>query len=197
MSCFVVSDYHVNALVAWAVRHRAIVGISPDALAGMLAAANRAAYAERYDGDPVEPFEGFDRSVDPSHLAPVAIVKACDCLDYQAGDWSDWDGSEPSAHLAAIRARAWHLAMVAGGTYLGHDAPAHDMPGYAAVAWHLAEPEPEPFDQVADRLAAALGDMTDPIDQVADRLAAALADMTGPELAALRAALVAMAAERA
>lgn len=180
MSCFVVSDYHVNALVAWAVRHRAIVGISPDALAGVLAAANRAAYAERYDGDPVEPFEGFDRSVDPSHLAPVAIVKACDCLDYQCSDWSSWSdiGSEPAAHLAAIRAKAWHLAMCAGGRYLGPDAPAHDMPGYAAVFWHLAEPEPRPFDQVADRLAAALGDMTE------------------PEMATIRSALVAMAIDR-
>ena len=175
MSCFVVSDFHVNALVAWGLRHGAIVGISPDALAHMLASANRAAYAERYqDDDQVEPFAGFDRSVDPSHLAPVAIVKACDCLEYQCSDWSSWSGagSEPAAHLAAIRANA--LARAAGGRYLGPDASAYDMPGYAAAAWHLDEPEPEPADQVADRLAAAL------------------AALTGPELAAIRSALAAV-----
>ena len=38
--------------------------------------------------------------------------------------------------------------------------------------------EPRPFDQVADRLAAALGDMTE------------------PEMAAIRSALVAVAADR-
>jgi hypothetical protein len=42
----------------------------------------------------------------------------------------------------------------------------------------MAEPEPEPIDLVADRLAAALGDMSE------------------PELAAIRSALVAVAADR-
>lgn len=186
MSCFVVSDFHVNALVAWALRHGAIVGISPDALAHMLACANRAAYAERYDGDPVEPFEGFDRSVDPSHLAPVAIVKACDCLDYQASDWGHWYGSEPSAHLAVIRARAVSLALAAHRITPGPNAGGLDygreLPGYDAAAWHLDGP-----DQV---------EPVEPVDQVADRLAAALADLSEPELAAIRSALVAVAADR-
>jgi hypothetical protein len=182
MSCFVVNDYHVNALVAWGLRHGAIVGISPDALAHMLACANRAAYAERYQGDQVEPFEGFDRSVDPSHLAPVAIVKACDCLDYQCSDWSSWSGigSEPAAHLAAIRAAALAMAMAGHGIAAGPNAGGLDygreLPGYDAAAWHLDEPEP--------------------VDLVADRLAAALGDMTEPELAAIRSAMVAIAAAR-
>jgi hypothetical protein len=184
MSCFVVNDYHVNALVAWGLRHGAIVGISPDALAHMLACANRAAYAERYQGDQVEPFEGFDRSVDPSHLVPVAVVKACDCLDYQCSDWSSWSGigSEPAAHLAAIRAAALAMAMAGHGIAAGPNAGGLDygreLPGYDAAAWHLDEPEPEPVDQVADRLAAALGDLTE------------------PELAAIRSAMVALAAVR-
>lgn len=54
----------------------------------------------------------------------------------------------------------------------------------ALVAWAIShgvdldEPEPEP------------------VDQVADRLAAALADLTEPELAAIRSAMVAIAAAR-
>ncbi len=185
MSCFVVNDYHVNALVAWGLRHGAIVGTSPDALAHMLACANRAAYAERYqDDDQVEPFAGFDRSVDPSHLVPVAVVKACDCLDYQCSDWSSWSGigSEPAAHLAAIRAAALGLALAGHGIAAGPNAGGleygRELPGYDAAAWHLDAPEPEPVDLVADRLAAALG------------------DMTAPELAAIRSALVAVAADR-
>ena len=138
MSCFVVNDYHVNALVAWGLRHGAILGISPDALAGMLAGANRAAFAERYEGryaDEVSPYEGFDRSVDPSHLVPVAVVKACDCLDYQASDWTAWDASEAAAHLVAIRATA--QAACLGGRY--YPEPLSTLDGYDAAAWCLDE----------------------------------------------------------
>jgi hypothetical protein len=140
MSCFVVNDYHVSALVAWGLRHGAIVGISPDALAHELAAANRAAYSERYAGrydSELAPYGGLDHHAG-AELSPVAVVKACDCLAYQACDWSAWDESEAAAHLAAIRAAA--LAMVNGGRYLP-DAEGRDLPGYDAAAWELAEPE--------------------------------------------------------
>ena len=176
MSCFVVSDFHVSALVAWGHRHGAIVGISPDALAHELASANRSGfsyrYAGRYDSELV-PFGGLDRSAG-ADLAPVAIVKACDCLAYQASEWTCWDRSDTAAHLAAIRAAA--QAACLAGRY--HPEPRHDLPGYDAAAWCLDEPEPEPVDLVADRLAAALGDMSE------------------PELAAIRSALVAVAADR-
>jgi hypothetical protein len=153
MSCFVVNDYHVNALVAWAVRQGLPLGaVSPDALAHELASANRAAFAERYQGrylDELQPFEGLDL-VDVSHLMPVAIVKACDCLDYQASDWTPWAESEACAHLAAIRAAA--LAMATGGRYPGPAASthrragfgiesAHYLAGYDAAAWELSESE--------------------------------------------------------
>ena len=139
MSCFVVNDYHVNALVAWAVRQGLPMGaVSPDALAHELASANRAAFAARYAMP--QPFEGFDfELVDASHLVPVAVVKACDCLEYQASDWPSWRESEACAHLAAIRAAA--LAMVTGGRYLDPDANAYDLPGYRAAAWELSESE--------------------------------------------------------
>jgi hypothetical protein len=176
MSCFIVNDYHVNALVAWGLRHGAVVGISPDALAHMLACANRAAFAERYMDDPgLVPFAGFDRSVDPSHLAPVAIVKACDCLDYQCSDWSSWSGagSEPAAHLAAIRAAALALAMAGRGIAARSSAGGLDygreLPGYDAAAWELV----------------------DPAELAAERLAAALASMPEHEVNAIRAALAA------
>jgi hypothetical protein len=173
MSCFVVPDFHVSALVAYAIRAGVVPdAMSPDALAHELASANRSGfsyrYAGRYDSELV-PFGGLDRSAG-ADLAPVAIVKACDCLAYQASDWTCWDRSDAAAHLAAIRS----AALTACGWPWSTNYP----PGYDAAAWCLDEPEPEPVDLVADRLAAALGDMSE------------------PELAAIRSALVAVAADR-
>lgn len=154
MSCFVVSDFHINALVNWGTRAGAIKGISPDALAHMLACANRAAFAERYQGRyqyESVPFGGLDRSAG-ADLAPVAIVKACDCLDYQASDWPAWEASEEAAHLAAIRAAA--QAVCLGGRYYPEPAWS-DLPGYDAAAWTLDEPDTWAPDLVlASRVAA-------------------------------------------
>ena len=202
MSCFVVPDFHVSALVAWAVRHGVALDASPDAVAHMLASANRRAYSERYAGrydSELVPFGGLDRSAGAA-LDPVAIVKACDCLDYQASDWSPWNDSDAFGYLVAIRraaVAAAHLAayQAAPGSYkYTPDPSGRALPGYDDAPWCLDEPDPA--DQAADRLAAALDDMSDPVDQVADRLAAALGDMTEPELAAIRSALVAVAADR-
>ena len=136
MSCFVVPDFHVSALVAYAIRAGVIPdAVSPDALAHELASANRAAFAERYQGryqDDVDPFGGLDRSAG-ADLAPVAIVKACDCLDYQASDWTGWDASEAAAHLAAIRATA--QAACLGGRY--YPEPLSTLDGYDAAPWCL------------------------------------------------------------
>jgi hypothetical protein len=136
MSCFVVSDFHISALVAYAIRADVIPdAVSPDALAHELASANRAAFAERYQGryqDDVDPFGGLDRSAG-ADLAPVAIVKACDCLDYQASDWTGWDASEAAAHLAAIRATA--QAACLGGRY--YPEPLSTLDGYDAAPWCL------------------------------------------------------------
>jgi hypothetical protein len=139
MSCFVVNDYHVNALVAWAVRHGVpMAGISPDALAHELASANRAAFAARYAI--AQPFEGFDfELVDAAHLVPVAIVKACDCLEYQASDWPSWRESDAAIHLAAIRADA--LAMVHNGRRPPLGVNDYELPGYRSAAWELSESE--------------------------------------------------------
>lgn len=192
MSCIVLSDYHISALVAWAIRQGVALDTSPDAVAHMLAGANRRAYSDRYAGrydSELAPFGGLDRSAG-ADLGPVAIVKACDALDYQASDWSRWTDSDAFGYMVAIRRAAVALAAPAGNP----SAPGRSLPGYDAAAWTLDPPDPA--DQAADRLAVALDDMSDPVDQVADRLAVALGDMTEPELAAIRSALVAVAADR-
>lgn len=167
MSCFIVSDYHVSALVAWAIRQGLDLDASPDAVAHELASANRAAFNERYGGRyqmEFEPFAGLDRSAG-AELQPVAIVKACDCLEYQASDWSSWEGSDANRHLDAIRRATAALARWPAGASTNSRA----MPGYDAAPWCLDAP-----DLAAER----------------DRR---LADLDYPdhELAAIRAALAA------
>ena len=176
MSCFIVSDYHVSALVAWAIRQGLDLAASPDAVAHELASANRAAFNERYGGRyqmEFEPFGGLDRSAG-AELLPVAIVKACDCLDYQACDWTSWESSDANVYLDAIRRAAVTLAfgsMRAAAAALA-DPGQHairELPGYDAAPWCLDEP-----DAAAER----------------DRRLAAL-DYPDHELAAIRAALAA------
>jgi hypothetical protein len=186
MSCIVLSDHHISALVSWAVAHGVDLGASPDAVAHMLASANRRAYSDRYAGrydSELVPFGGLDRSAGVD-LDPVVIVKACDCLDYQASDWSRWTDSDAFGYMVAIRraaVAAVHLAayQAAPKNYkYTPDPSGRALPGYDAAAWTLDAPEPRP------------------IDSVADRLAAVLCDMSEPELAAIRSALVAVAADR-
>lgn len=137
MSCFVVTPYHVNAIVSWAVHRDCLAGLSPDALAFELYTSNAHAFSERYQGrydSETEAWPGFELV---PQLGPVAIVKACDCLDYQASDWTGWRDSHAAACLAGIRA----ACLVALGVDLGRmlndgDAVRH-LPGYDLAAWCL------------------------------------------------------------
>lgn len=155
MSCFVVSDYHVSALVAWAFANGADLDASPDATAHGLASANRAAFAERYEGryqDEIIPFGGLDYSAGLD-LAPVAIVKACDCLAYQCSDWTAWDQSDACLDLGEIRQVAMQLTR--GPWSPSEPDDNRPLPGYDAAAWSLDAPEPDPVDPVADLAAQA------------------------------------------
>ena len=167
MSCFVVPDFHVSALVSWAISHGVDLDASPDAVAHMLASANRRAFSERYAGrydSELAPFGGLDLSAGVD-LAPVAIVKACDCLDYQACDWSTWTDSDAFGYLVAIRRAAVALADPAGNP----SAIGRGLAGYDSAAWELV----------------------DPAELAAHRLAATLASMPEHEVNALRSALAA------
>ena len=131
MSCILVNDYHLDALVTWgaargvswyrpsAQRHIDIRGNEAEA-AELLHAANAAAFRERYPhaADPILPHRYRARAV--AWLPAVQIVKACDCLAYQSDSWIDWPGSEAFRVLDAIR-----------------DAAIRALPGYDAAAWEL------------------------------------------------------------
>lgn len=123
MSCFVVPDFHIDALVSWAADNGApafFEGLTPITLAAELYCANCAAYRERY-GETVKSNYMLTRR-DVRGLTPEQIIKACNCLDYQCADWSDWAGSVGDRALTRIR-----------------DHAITRLPGYQAAAWQLDE----------------------------------------------------------
>lgn len=115
MSAFVVSDFHVRALVSWAIlRHgcdavtyhwsgsRRDVRRDASRVASVLYAENVRSVNARYNE--AEPAHGFAfKRVDVGHLRPADIVNACNCLDYQSCETSDWRETEAFAIVDAIR----------------------------------------------------------------------------------------------
>ena len=140
MSCFIVSDFHINALISWAESQRLDLDYSPAVAAELLAKANRRAYSERYRGETSDPFGGYRRE-DIGDAVPVEILKACRCLNYQACDWSGWEDSEAAQVLRIIEEAAMReLAEVYGRRALDADG-GRNLPGYDAAAWELRDPE--------------------------------------------------------
>jgi hypothetical protein len=124
MSCFVVPDFHIDALVSWAIANHAsafIDGLTPAALARELYCANCVAYRERYGEDVGEEYRYTYRPA--AHAMPAAqVLKACACLEYQCSDWTDYPGSVAQRAVERIREHAI--------TY---------VPGYRTAAWTLEE----------------------------------------------------------
>lgn len=124
MSCFVVPDFHIDALVSWAIANHAsafIDALTPRELAGNLHRANCFAYRERYGEDVGE---GYTYTYRPAaHAMPAAqVLKAVACLEYQCSDWTDFSGSLAQRALERIKEHAITL-----------------VPGYRAAAWTLEE----------------------------------------------------------
>jgi hypothetical protein len=124
MSCFVVPDFHIDALVSWAVANHAaafIGGLDPRGLAAEMYRANCAAYRERY-GEGIDNAFTFTMRPEVHAMPAVQILKACTCLDYQCSDWTDYPGSVAQRAIERIRDHA-----------IGY------VPGYRAAAWTLEE----------------------------------------------------------
>jgi hypothetical protein len=126
MSCFVVPDFHIDALVSWAVANHAgafIDNLSPRELAAEMYWANCTAYRDRY-GYEQEVGGNYTFTMRPEvHTMPaVQVLKACACLDYQCSDWTNYPGSVAQRAIERIRDHAI--------TY---------VPGYRAAAWTLEE----------------------------------------------------------
>jgi len=124
MSCFVVPDFHIDALVSWAVANDAgpwAGALDPRGVAAELHRANCAAYRERYGENVGEEYR-YTHRPEAAALSTAQVLKACDCLDYQCSDWTDYPGSLAQRAVDQIRRTAIYA-----------------LPGYRAAAWTLEE----------------------------------------------------------
>ena len=55
-------------------------------------------------------------------IDPIAVLKACDCFQYQACEHEGWTDSEAKAFVDALRSAAWHA-----------------LPGYEEAPWGAPE----------------------------------------------------------
>jgi hypothetical protein len=143
MSAFIVSDYHINALVTWAANRHAFNAVTyywagrsrdvrsdPQRIANVLYAENVRSVNARYDD--AEPAHGFNyvgtgrTGLSAYRLSPVQIIKACHCLAYQSCETSDWEDTEAFAILRGIE-----------------DAAVRSLAGYDEADWCLEEPTRE------------------------------------------------------
>lgn len=120
MSAFLVSDNHLHAICSFASNLR-FLGLSlPDHvdLFVALKQANVLALHDRY-GDPAEKVAKPRPKI--IKLPVLAVLKACQCLDYQCSDWSGWKESFAKKHLDLI---------VSAGVM--------ELPGYEEAEWAIA-----------------------------------------------------------
>lgn len=126
MSAFVVSHYHIDALVSWAMAHRASAfprGVTPASLGSLLFEFNCLSVEARYDEHVPRDYR-FTHRPEAARLSPVQILKACDCLEYQSCELSDWANTDARMLLDRIRSCA-----------------VHSLPGYDDAEWCMREVE--------------------------------------------------------
>ena len=134
MSAYIVSDFHINALVTYGVQQKAQYWLAKErrwvyfneetapAIAAMLHSENVRSVNSRYSERARR--TGFVyRSVPIYYLRPEDIIKACDCLDYQSCEHKGWLRSNAKMALVAIRESAI------------------DAMTKTACTWELREPE--------------------------------------------------------
>lgn len=120
MSAFIVPDYHINALVTWAMERHGLSAVSyfwggrrrevrndQKRIASVLFAQNVRSVNYRYQD--AEPAHGFKFQRVANRLNPIDVIKACHGYSYQACETDDWDQTEAFAIIhgierAAIRA---------------------------------------------------------------------------------------------
>lgn len=119
MSAFLVHDNHLHAICTFASGLKS-KGYSIPEVGDLFVAfksANLLALRDRY-GDPAEP-AGKPK---PKQVVvpPVALLKACQCLEYQCSDWTGWNDSAAKKYLGVVQS----AAVMA-------------LPGYEEAAWAI------------------------------------------------------------
>lgn len=138
MSAFVVSHKHINTLLSWANRNQVSTvtleqggRIDWSQVADLQRAAeilldeNERSVATLYKavssgGQLLTEEAKITFQFETAHLEPVAIIKACQCYDYQADNAPGYAGGDASRIVAFIQSRAIQL-----------------LPGYKQVDWEI------------------------------------------------------------
>lgn len=130
MSAYVVSAYHINALVTYANLERIgyfwqgkrrDVREDPRRIASVLYAENVRSVNARYND--AAPAHGHEYRIELSHLSHIGAIKACHGLAYQSCETDDWGDTEAYAILQAIE--GWAVRQ---------------LPEYADAEWELTAP---------------------------------------------------------
>ena len=128
MSCYIVPDKHISAIIRWASGEgiRAAYtrgdylyqpGQEQEAV-NLLHAANVRSVNERYNETTPEDGAVYDPMA-PS-LRPIEVIKACDGLAYQCDEWEGFEGSDAQKLIREIQSAA-----------------IRKLPGYDAAKWSI------------------------------------------------------------
>lgn len=130
MSCFLVSDNHLGAIIGYACRENLKTGYGGNpgryayapgeeqAACDILYAANAKSVNARYTTNVDE--SGCTYHPNAIKLRPIEVIKACDCYAYQCDEWDGFEGSEAQRIVDGIREHA-----------IGK------LPGYDAAEWSI------------------------------------------------------------
>ena len=129
MSAFIVSKKHIATLANFAIEHGAWLDDHRAVYADFnhiyktLAAENVRSVCARYSSDKAADYASFVRPSLCGKTEPVstiAIVKLCDCLEYQSCETEDWRSTPACKLLGRIRDTAIRL-----------------IPGYEQAPWGI------------------------------------------------------------
>ena len=136
MSAFIVNDYHINALLNYALNlHERIhvprlqIEISGSISDEQLSAIGQILLDENYRSvnyryaEKTKPHEFKFKRDYFTHRKPVEILKACNCIDYQSCETDDYYQSKAAKIIDTIRAYA-----------------ISNLPGYDTAAWEIRDP---------------------------------------------------------
>jgi hypothetical protein len=106
MSAWMVSDNHINALINFELRSKFSSIRDPQAIGQLLVDQNVRSLVARYGKVDGQRAAHTFKFTDTPPLAPVIILKQCDCYDYQAGETKDYQRTKAAKVIARIRSAA-------------------------------------------------------------------------------------------
>lgn len=128
MSCFIVSDNHLSAIIGYACRANLAAGWvdgrhiyqpgQEQEACDLLYQANVRSFNARYK-EYTDETSCLYNAFAPK-LLPIEVVKACDCLAYQCDEWTFFEGSPAERLIQDIR-----------------NAAIRRIPGYEAAKWSV------------------------------------------------------------